>query len=639
MKVIKEKENQIPKSHVKTANQDFSNSSTSSNIYVTKLINQNKNKIKNENFINESLPNLKTSIQNIFSNDDKREKIFRYLIQKNKQHTANTSKDIKRSLQTPEYKPIKKIELQEKRIISPYDNKNYYTFKPIITTYDSNQSCVDLRRTDIREKNANNMNYKGYRYSVATPEYIYNDEPFWQSNRIYRGNVNSFWQNNNNTFTNLLTNNNSINVNRNRGNKYEHISIYNTYNNTFNNYRMQKNKVNKNFANQTYDFGKEYGFRSTLVKKNKNPLEENPFKDYIKNSNLSNFRRKFLEKNNKNIIDISDHENKDNKNNNEINQDNNNENILNKKNNYAKRVKNERIKVQKNENLNMKKHRNKNNDYLIKNESNRDFYIHKILGYKKLNQKKNINNDLTSIKNESKIKIEINDINENENNANTNNKTYEKRKNYYDLYGHKDIHVNTLTQKTYENENMKDDNNKIDLNVNTIKVNIDKNILKNYNNSPLSYRYNKYFIGNKNKLPNNRFIKKTYEKRDTIQRSPNPNFNNAENNNNNNKLVFKDEEEIIEYIKKKYNKRNIDEIINRENNNKAIYEPKKEKKEDHMRMMTTEEGKKIEQKNDELSNEINNLKCENRRCKKELNDMKNRFNDLTKEINTIKENK
>ena len=131
------------------------------------------------------------------------------------------------------------------------------------------------------------MNNRGYRYSVASQPYMYQDDPFGQNNNVYRGNENSYWQNNNNTFTYLLTNNNANSVNRNRGNKYEHISIYNTYNNTFNNYRMQKN--NKNLGNQTYDYGK-YGFRNTLVKRNKNPLDENPYKEYLKNSNLRNFQ-------------------------------------------------------------------------------------------------------------------------------------------------------------------------------------------------------------------------------------------------------------------------------------------------------------------------------------------------------------
>ena len=69
------------------------------------------------------------------------------------------------------------------------------------------------------------------------------------------------------------------------------------------------------------------------------------------------------------------------------------------------------------------------------------------------------------------------------------------------IYGHKDMQVDILGQKNYENENIKGDDKRNQLKVNTIKVNIDKNILKDCNNSPMPSRYNKNFIGNKNKLP------------------------------------------------------------------------------------------------------------------------------------------
>ena len=49
------------------------------------------------------------------------------------------------------------------------------------------------------------------------------------------------------------------------------------------------------------------------------------------------------------------------------------------------------------------------------------------------------------------------------------------------IYGHKDIHANTLGQKNYENENIKNDDQRIQLKVNMIKINIDKNIIKDNN--------------------------------------------------------------------------------------------------------------------------------------------------------------
>ena len=652
-----EKNNETPKVHVKTASQDLSNSSNHSNIYITKLINQNN--IKNETLINDSLPNLKKNIQNIFANEEKKEKAFRYLIRKNKDYSTN-SRDRKNIIKTPVIKPYRKTEIQSKRVISPYNNKNFYSFKPIVSNYDMTKSYASLREPNYIGNN--DINNTIYRYSVNTQKYISEDEPFNQ-NDFYK--ENHFWLNDNNTYTNLINNNKNININRNRGNKFEHIAIYNTYNNTFNNYRMQKNnKVRKNIINQTYDYGNQNNLRNILNKNDKSSIEQNPYKDYMKCSNLSNIKKTILDDDKKNIIiDISDNEN----------------NIKDKeikKNNYVKRVKNYRIKVQKNEILTMKKNPKKMNDSTISNKPNSNYYyVHKNLGHKILYQKKNEKKDLNPNSNAIKIEDNYNNIEDNKNINpdnidrkannninNSNNKTYEKRKNYYDIYGHKDIQINSLdNKKKYENENKNDDDKKIAFNVSTIKVNIDKNILKDYCNSPLSTRYNKYFIDNRNKLFNKNKIKKTYEKRETTQRSPKVNYINnqfdnyknkdqisvdaktdinATNTNNlKNKYVFNDDEEIIEFIKKKYNKRNIEEIINKGNSNinNAIYEPKKEKK--YIGLMTTEEGKKIKQKNEELSTEIKNLKFENKQYKKELNDMKSRFNDLSKEISTIKESK
>ena len=52
-----------------------------------------------------------------------------------------------------------------------------------------------------------------------------------------------------------------------------------------------------------------------------------------------------------------------------------------------------------------------------------------------------------------------------------------------------------MDQKNYENENINSDDKRNQLKVNTIKINIniDKNILKNCNNSTLLSRYNKNF--------------------------------------------------------------------------------------------------------------------------------------------------
>ena len=668
----------IIKAHLKTTSQDSKNPSKDSNIYVSKLMNQNKNK---NIFINESLPNLKKNIQNIFANEESKEKAFQYLIKKNKDRSANVSQDYnKKTVNTPEMKPYNKIkESKEPTVISPY-NTNNNSIKENIKTYDSTRSCIDIRPLPYKV-NQNYMNNKmAYRASLGSQQYIYENDPLSQNN-IYRGN--NYYKNQNKTYTNLLTNNNVNFNNRNKSNKYEHIAIYNTYNNTFNNYKIPKDNY-KNLDNQTYNNVQQYTFKNNL----NNNIDSNPYKDYLKNTNLSDFKRKLL-KNNNNIIDISVNENtnkgKDKKNNLSINMPNKDDEIQNLKMNYVKRAKNQRIKVQKNDNLTMCKPPTRKKNSITSIKSSNSYYVHKNLRYKKINQKRNTKGDINfNINKKLNNTIEYDDNKE----KNMKMKTYEKRKNYYDIYGHKDIRVNTIDDKNNNEKNLVTNMGQSDeptSTINSIKVNIEKKLIKDYYNSPLSQRYNKYFINNSNKNINssNNINKKKYEKRDTLQRNLNPNFmtiqndnninekvfdndknninkdydnkdNKDNNNSNKKKYIFNDEEEIIEFIKKKYNKRKVDDIIKRDDNapntnaNTNINvneneisknEPKKLKGKTYLGLMTTEEGKKIKQKNEELSNQIKQLKYENKNYKKELNDMRNKFDDLTKEINDIKEKK
>ena len=646
------KGSEFPKEKIKTSSQDLNNSSSHSNFYVAKIIKQNK--IKNESLVNESLPNLKKSIQNIFSNEDKKEKIFQFLIKKNKNPSANISKDLKKSLKTPEINPIKKY--QPKRVISPYNINEYYSTKPPQNDSELARSCIDIRGINNLGDNNKNMDY---RYSGISRFNL--DDESMNQNEIYKGI--KFYQNNNNTYSNLITNNNNFNINTNRGNKYEHIEIYNTYNNTFNNCRKRKNRVIDSKNDHTYDYNNSFNLRKNINKTEKNSLEKNPYKDYMRNSNLYDIKKKILDKSKKNIIDNSDDE-KDNK---KKNIQNNDDNLNSIKNYYLRSVKKEKNKINKKDNLNEKKQLPLTiNDSYINNKNNY-YYVHKNFGNKKFNQKKFSNNDLNS------------DSYNNNNITYDNNKPYEKRKNYNDIYEPRYIRVNTLENnkknnndsEKYEKENKVNDN---DINNNDpskmskIKVNMDKNLNKKFYNSPLtSLRFYKFFNNNNfdNKINNNNNInnKKIYEKRDPYQRLSNPKVIDTQigNDNNdipikgnktpypeknyinddlNNKYIFNDEDEIIEFIKKKYNERNVNEIIKRENNNTPYDELKKEKgKEKYRGVMTTEEGDLIKLKNEELSNEIKQLKFENNQYKKELNDMKNKFINLNKKVDKIQENK
>ena len=681
------KESEFQKSHTITSSQDLKGSSSQSNFYVSKIMKQNK--IKNESLINESLPNLKKSIQNIFSNEDEKEKIFQFLIKKNKDRSANVSKEMKNNLKTPENRSFRNFELKKIKSPSYYD---YYPSNANNNNKDMTKSCNNLGGNNNTKETHTKIIYNYSGISGLYPE----DDTL---NQNKKNNVNNFYHNtNNNTFTNLLSNNNIVNVNGNRNkakNKVEHIAIYNTYNNTFNSFRMQKNKDDKNDNNnnnKSLDNKKNYYyFRRSFNNKENNSLEKNPYKDYMKNSNLFGMKKKISENyTKKSVIDISDSDKKK------------DENSHNKKILYLKRDKNDIIRVQKNDNLAAKKNSISINNSFI-NNNKRNYYIHKNLRYKKIIPKKVITPDDSN----TNINAEVNNNNNNENNENNDNngdnKVYEKRRNYFDIYGNKDIRVNTLESIKKSPMNIKNNekmnktvDNDIDLKstkLKIIKVNIDKNINKKFLNSPLSIRFNKYPTNNNyNSINTNPNIntnlissisnKKIYEKREPFQRSPKQRFNknlhlnnnntnndifnknkrlsNAENNNNNiinnniynnnynmirNKLVFNNEEEIIEFIKKKYNKRNVDEIFNRNNNNNHHYDNKvvndEESNTDRGRrygnVMTTEEGNKIKLKNEELSSEITQLKNDNKKYKKELIDMKTKYNDLNKQMNTIKE--
>ena len=657
------KEYEFQKKQAQRSNQDLKYSSSQSSFYVSKIMNQNK--IKNQSLINESLPNLKKNIQKIFSNEDEKEKIFQFLIKKNRDKSTNESKDVKQALETSENKPFRQFD--PKKVKSPSYN-DHYASNPIQNkNKDLTRSCIHIGKINKPKDTYTKNTYKCSDVSGLYPE----DAPLNQ-NEIYKDN-NFYHYTNNNICTNLITNNsnNSILDRNKEHNKVEHIAIYNTFNNTFNNFRIPKNKDDKNINNKSIDNNNNYYcYRNSSNKTENNTLENNPYKDYMRNSNLFGINKKILENSNKkNQIDISYSDNKK--------KDDNNKNI--KKNYYFKRAKNDLFKAQKTDNFPTKKNSIINNSFT--NNTKSYFYIHKKPKYKKIISRRNIITDDSN--------IEINNINE----KNGDNQVYEKKINYYDIYGNKDIRTNTLEniQKTPMNINNNEKMNKTvdndvdnkSMKLKTIKINIDKNKNNRFSNSPISFRFNKYCLKNAinnnnnsnytnmNNFYNSRSNKRIYEKRDTFQRSPrqsiinkylenntkdinipnngkrmsNP-INNIINNNNNinnnminNKLVFNNEEEIIDFIKRKYNKRNVDDILNRnEYGNNNVVDETKNSGGKYSRM-STEEGNLIKLRNEELSSEITQLKNDNKKYKKELNDMKTKFNDLSKQINTIKDNR
>ena len=623
------KESQLPKTHIKSSSQVKLKYSTPSNFYVTKLMNQNT--IKNKSLLHESIPNLKNSIQNLFSSDEKKEKIFQFLIKKNRDRSANRSKENNLKTASSIY--------NEDYSIEPNNNN------------DLAKSCLDIR--SVKNYHCHSNSLMNSRYSGSAKynqdEYPMNKNNINKNICFEYNNQNNVHQNKNRVYANLIVgNSNSKFRNRNKGNngnnEYEHISIYNTYNNTFNNYKMQKNKNKGNRNNNRINNHQTYQpttYRRTVNISEKKPSDNNPINDYMRNTHLSNNNNR-NNSNHTNIIVNSDTEN---------NIKDNNIKIY-----YLKKAKNEKTKQPKDDSFNQKKNPLSSNISFTNNNKKMIYYIHKNVKYKKMEQKKSVT--VTGELNSGTKNDKIID--------NNNNKVYEKRKNYYDLYGTKDIRVNTIDNKRKNPilmKNCEKDTDNDSLQLTGIKVNIDKSLQKDFYNSPLSSsKFNKYFKNNNyynNRTANNFYTnnKKIYEKRDLNQRSSLPKsittqFDNEDNNakkilntescvniKNNNKFVFNNEDEILEFIKRKYNKRNVNEILISGNRNKDsdINELKTDKQKTEL--MTTEEGNRIKLKNEELSTEIKELKYKNQQYEIALNDIKNKFDNLTKEIHTIKENK
>ena len=118
------------KFHNKNASEDLNIlKNVDSNYFISKFLNNkninagaggaNVNKLKTEILKKENLPNLKTNIQNIFANDDKKQKAIQYLIRIRKERNSSPSTDFKKILESESAKDIfidkKKIKKRELR--------------------------------------------------------------------------------------------------------------------------------------------------------------------------------------------------------------------------------------------------------------------------------------------------------------------------------------------------------------------------------------------------------------------------------------------------------------------------------------------------------------------------------------------
>ena len=290
------------KFHNKNASEDLNIlKNVDSNYFISKFLNNknintggggaNINKIKNEILKKENLPNLKTNIQNIFANDDKKQKAIQYLIKIRKERNSSPSTDFKKILASESTRDIfvdKKEKDKEKGIeITPYNiRKNRYIHhvnKPIITSYNLSQNNFYIKNKEKENS---------------------------QSKKKEKQNINF-----NNAKSPFSNNNNNI-----------YKNIFNTNNNTINNTNSNKRiHINKNNSNKTYDnlINKENNPININENYNNTKINNNAYTNYIKNSNISKLKIQLLNEKEISNYSLINNKQKNNNNNNNINNNNN----------------------------------------------------------------------------------------------------------------------------------------------------------------------------------------------------------------------------------------------------------------------------------------------------------------------------
>ena len=157
--------------HKKLESEDINNFSKFKNIIVSKFLNQNNN-INNHILTSENLPNLKTNIQNIFSNDDKMQRAIQYLMKVRKERHSSSSTDFKKLLKSnSKEKVLNKNENEKQK--DPYKIKQYKhhkinkiikpNIKPIKSAKNNSQPKVEHFNNYIFEDNPKfNNTYNNY---------------------------------------------------------------------------------------------------------------------------------------------------------------------------------------------------------------------------------------------------------------------------------------------------------------------------------------------------------------------------------------------------------------------------------------------------------------------------------------------
>ena len=270
--------------HIKNASEDFNNSSNSQNFFISKFLNHN-NTIKNEMLTEENLPNLKTNIQNIFSNEDTKQRALQYLIKIRKDRNSSPSTDFNKILtsETSREKRINKQEKGKEIKVSPFNNineiNNKNIKKQVINSYNLNQKKSEINPKVHHRINKTSINFNDYIFEELPVNIINKEKKYKYNNYIQLNNINYNNKNhspqaiNNYSFNNIFNNKAQININQNDLNK-KYDSLLNIKNNKLNNYE------------------------STI---NSPTIKNNPFENYMKNYNIFKIRNKILSlQNNKN---------------------------------------------------------------------------------------------------------------------------------------------------------------------------------------------------------------------------------------------------------------------------------------------------------------------------------------------------
>lgn len=494
--------------HLKYSSEDFNNRSNHNNFFISNFLKQNKIKTLE----NENLPNLKTNIQNIFSNEDNKRKAIQYLIKLRKDRNSPSTdfKKILSSRQESESDIHKNKEINLYKFQNNENKKNKIIIKPIITSYDLSVNSFDFRPINKNKKKRNN-----------------NDQ-----NNIVK--ITSI-------FNNLISEDedydfNEISNNFNNGNKYSLISL------------------NKNIFNNKRTFGY---IPDNVNKKNK----------YSFNNNIKN-NKTFEEQ-----IILNDEMNDDNSDTQKMKK-NSFMNKNNSQNSYKQIIKHNKL-MQKNpiyKKLNLKnvyRHKYKLYSNNIKKtylNSERekintfdDIYNHKDIKDIRVNlkkQEKNVNNNEKNLKREfnnndlyeiNAIQLSINKTIKKENNF-SNNISFASFKN----------NENNIVSNEYENNNI----NKFNINNLTLCNQVNINLNENRINDKLIFNNNEEIIEYIKKIYNNEKIKDIFLLEDKSKKEIENRLLGLMSLEEGNKIKEKNEELLNENSKLKYeNKQYKKELI------------------------------------------------------------------------------